>query len=270
MRPNAAGTVDVILERRAAEEFRDLRSGRSRRTSSNGCAGDGPARGRRRPHSEGRLEGICGIAKARWEVRSWRRAHVPLSHGSRASSLPASASLWAENGDVLEDVFREQVRHHLRAGVKNLYVFGTAGEGYAVTERQFDEITALFGEEMAGPDAQPMIGLISLSTRVLIERIERSMDRGFDLFQFALPAWGALNDHELGVFCREVLGRFPTARFVHYSLRQRASRILGPAEYALLGGRRRHHRRRRVARQDRAAVGQADRSVVSREGGESH
>jgi dihydrodipicolinate synthase/N-acetylneuraminate lyase len=78
-----------------------------------------------------------------------------------------------------------------------------------------------------------MIGLISLSTRVLIERIERSIERGFDLFQFALPAWGALNDHELGVFCREVLARFPSARFVHYNL-QRASRVLGPAEYARL------------------------------------
>jgi dihydrodipicolinate synthase/N-acetylneuraminate lyase len=140
---------------------------------------------------------------------------------------------WDETGDVLEDVFRDQVRLHLRAGVRNLYVFGTAGEGYATTERQFDQICGLFAEEMSGPDANPMIGLISLSTRVLIERIERSIERGFDLFQFALPGWGALNDHELGVFCREVLGRFPTARFVHYNL-QRAGRVLGPAEYARL------------------------------------
>jgi dihydrodipicolinate synthase/N-acetylneuraminate lyase len=140
---------------------------------------------------------------------------------------------WSETGEVLEDVFREQVRLHLRAGVKNIYVFGTAGEGYAVTERQFDEICGLFGEEMAAPDAHPMIGLISLSTRVLVERIERSIERGFDLFQFALPAWGALNDHELDVLCREVLGRFPSARFVHYNL-QRAGRVLGPTEYARL------------------------------------
>ena len=141
---------------------------------------------------------------------------------------------WSEHGQILEDVFREQVALHLKAGVKHIYVFGTAGEGYALTEPMFDDVVGLFGEEMhRDPAAQPMIGLISLSTRVIIERIERTMDRGFDTFQYALPGWGALNDNELATFFREVLGRFPKARFVHYNL-QRSSRVLGPAEYARL------------------------------------
>src|SRR5205823_936299 len=38
---------------------------------------------------------------------------------------------WSEHGQILEDVFREQVALHLKAGVKHIYVFGTAGEGYA-------------------------------------------------------------------------------------------------------------------------------------------
>jgi dihydrodipicolinate synthase/N-acetylneuraminate lyase len=141
---------------------------------------------------------------------------------------------WSETGEVLDDVFREQVALHLAAGVKHIYVFGTAGEGYALTERMFDDVVGLFGEAMRRDvAARPMIGLISLSTRVIIERIERAMDRGFDTFQFALPGWGPLNDNELATFFREVLGRFPKARFVHYNL-QRASRVLGPAEYARL------------------------------------
>ena len=148
-------------------------------------------------------------------------------------TLAAVCIPWSELGDVLDDVFREQVRLHLRAGVRHLYVFGTAGEGYAVTERQFDEIVDLFHGEMQGPDAHPMIGLISLSTRTTIERIERCLERGLTTFQFALPGWGALNDRELSTFFTEVLGRFPQARFVHYNL-QRAGRVLGPAEYARL------------------------------------
>ena len=85
---------------------------------------------------------------------------------------------WTERGDVIEDVFRDQIRLHLMAGVKNLYLFGTAGEGYAVTERQFDDLVGIFQSEMGAPDARPMIGLISLSTRTIIERIERCLERG--------------------------------------------------------------------------------------------
>jgi dihydrodipicolinate synthase/N-acetylneuraminate lyase len=149
-------------------------------------------------------------------------------------TLAAACIPWDEKGNVLEDVFREQIRLHLRAGVKHMYVFGTAGEGYAVTESLFDEIVRLFTNEMLrDPESRAMIGLISLSMRTTIERIERCMDLGLRTFQFALPGWGALNDNELATFFREVLGRFPEADFLHYNL-QRASRVLGPSEYARL------------------------------------
>src|SRR5205823_6321231 len=63
-------------------------------------------------------------------------------------TLAAACIPWNERGDVMEDVFRDQVRLHLEAGVKHIYIFGTAGEGYAVTERLFDEIVHLFTSEM--------------------------------------------------------------------------------------------------------------------------
>ncbi len=122
----------------------------------------------------------------------------------------ASVSVpWNDRGEVIEDVFRRQIQVHLEAGIGHLYIFGTAGEGYAVTERLFDEISRIFVDEMAGPDAHPMIGLISHSMGTIIERIERSIDLGARSFQFALPSWGTLNDRELATFFREVLGRFP-------------------------------------------------------------
>ena len=54
---------------------------------------------------------------------------------------------WDEQGEMLEDLFRHQVRESVR-GTKNLYVFGTACEGYAVSERQFDRVTTVFSDEM--------------------------------------------------------------------------------------------------------------------------
>jgi dihydrodipicolinate synthase/N-acetylneuraminate lyase len=149
-------------------------------------------------------------------------------------TLAAVCIPWDDRNNLAEDVFREQIRLHLRAGVKDLYVFGTAGEGYAVTESLFDEIVRLFADEMShDAAARPMIGLISLSMRTILERIERCLALGLRTFQFALPGWGPLNDNELNTFFKEVVGRFPDARFLHYNL-HRAGRVLGPAEYARL------------------------------------
>ena len=59
----------------------------------------------------------------------------------------ARTRLCRERLDFEEDIFRRSVQHLLMQGIRDLYIFGTAGEGYAVTERQFDEITRVFLEE---------------------------------------------------------------------------------------------------------------------------
>jgi hypothetical protein len=43
---------------------------------------------------------------------------------------------WDENEQFLEDVFRREVRMVL-ANFNHLYIFGTAGEGYAVDSTRF-------------------------------------------------------------------------------------------------------------------------------------
>lgn len=140
---------------------------------------------------------------------------------------------WAADGSLIEDIFRDQVRIRVAAGLRNLYVFGTAGEGYAVTDRQFDHVCRLFRDETRADGVRAMVGVISLSTTTIIERIERALDLGFDAFQVSLPGWGPLNDRELATFFREVVARFPGASFLHYNL-QRAGRVLSAADYARL------------------------------------
>ena len=145
---------------------------------------------------------------------------------------------WSENWEVLEDLFRDEVRAHVDAGIRHLYIFGTAGEGYAVTERQFDQIVDVFVAEMQagsrpGAETHAMVGVISQSTRTIIERIERAIERGAREFQISFPNWGPLNDREVATFFREVVGRFPDAQFLHYNL-QRSGRVLAPPEYARL------------------------------------
>jgi len=139
---------------------------------------------------------------------------------------------WDERGDFVESLFIDEV-HGLLKLTKHLYVFGTAGEGYAVTDRQFERITRVFHEAMRAGAAEPMVGIISLSLGTIVERIEIARDIGVRQFQISLPSWGALTDDEVSVFFRETCGRFPDCRFLHYNL-LRTKRLITPEQYASL------------------------------------
>ena len=130
----------------------------------------------------------------------------------------------------MEEVFRQEVRHTLNIGFRDLYVFGTAGEGYAVTNEQFKQIVEIFWEETNLPDVYSQVGVIALSTPAAVERLGWAYNLGFRTFQISLPSWGALNDREMLTFFRDVCGAFPDARFLHYNL-PRTKRLLTAADY---------------------------------------
>lgn len=140
---------------------------------------------------------------------------------------------WSEKHEFMEDPFRHQIRVMLKDGTQHLYIFGTAGEGYAVSNRQFREIANVFAEEVRSGGAEPMVGAISLSLPTIIERIEMARDLGVRRFQISLPSWGALTESELLTFFRETCGRFRDCEFLHYNL-MRTKRLVTAAEYARL------------------------------------
>lgn len=140
---------------------------------------------------------------------------------------------WREDFTFDEDIFRRSVRRLIAQDLRDLYILGTAGEGYAVTEAQFDSITRAFLEEASRDGVQGMVGLISLSLPAIIGRIERASAMGARRFQLSLPAWGVLRDAEMETFFRETCGRFPDCEFLHYNL-MRAGRIITGAEYGRL------------------------------------
>lgn len=147
------------------------------------------------------------------------------------STILATAVIpWDERYRFDVASFRNQVRAFLQRGVNHLYLFGTAGEGYAITEEQYERIVAVFAEEMQGPDRYPMIGLISLSLPAMMQRIAKACALGIRDFQFSLPSWGALSDEELDLFLHTLCDNHPDCRFMHYNL-GRAKRILAPDEY---------------------------------------
>ena len=149
------------------------------------------------------------------------------------SILATAVIPWDDRLEFQEDVFCRQVHTLARELTRDLYVFGTAGEGYAVNERQFDQITRAFWESAKESKVTPMVGLISLSLPTIVDRIQRCRALGFRLFQISLPAWGALNDTEVDRFFAETCGRFPDCEFHHYNLR-RTNRLLTSKEYRRL------------------------------------
>ena len=70
---------------------------------------------------------------------------------------------WREDGQLDEPRFRQTVRNLVAAGLRDLYVFGTAGEGHAVSEGDFRHVVEAFAEEMTAAGGTPMVGVITLS-----------------------------------------------------------------------------------------------------------
>ncbi len=137
---------------------------------------------------------------------------------------------WDEQENLLEDVFRQQVRHALASGFRHVYTFGTAGEGYAVDLPRFTRVAEVFREETRGEGVHAQIGLIALSTAQVHERLRIAYSLGFRTFQISLPSWGALNDNETMRFFRDVCLPHPDCRFLHYNL-ARTKRVLTGVEY---------------------------------------
>jgi 4-hydroxy-tetrahydrodipicolinate synthase len=140
---------------------------------------------------------------------------------------------WDERLRLDEQAFREHVRLAAARMTRHLYIFGTAGEGYAVTEAQFRDIARVFWDEARLCEVTPMLGVISTSLGTVIERVEFGLELGYRQFQISFPSWGAVRDPEMKDFFRQTCGRFPQAQFLHYNT-PRGGRVLTGREYGQL------------------------------------
>src|SRR5688572_6521926 len=148
------------------------------------------------------------------------------------SNLAACMLPWTEQFQLDVERFEQHVHGAIDAGYADIYLMGTAGEGYALSDRQFQEIVRVFARCCASKPAglRPQVGVISLSMQQVIERIDFCRELGIRMFQISLPSWGMVSDAEMMVFFNGVCGRFADCRFLHYNL-PRARRILSGADY---------------------------------------
>ena len=136
---------------------------------------------------------------------------------------------WDENYNFMPDVFEKQVRHMVDNGLRHIYLFGTAGEGYAVNLSQYREIVSLFADIMKGDGLYPMVGLVDMSVSRMKEKLEIAYSYGIREYQFSLPCWAQLNNDEIFSFFDALLPDYPDCKFLNYNL-TKTKRLLEPEE----------------------------------------
>ncbi len=140
---------------------------------------------------------------------------------------------WTDAFELDEARFVAGVQKLLDQDIRHIYLFGTAGEGYAINDALFQRLVTLFAKAMDQPGCQPMVGLISLSLKTMHDRIRFAYDQGIRDFMFALPGWGALADEEVRLFFHDLCDPYPDCRFFHYN-NNRSKRLLTVADYEQL------------------------------------
>ena len=148
----------------------------------------------------------------------------------RRSNLGACMLPWTEDFKRDVAIFEKHIRSAIDDNYRDIYLMGTAGEGYALTESRFRQVVEIFARLTVRDGITPQIGVIALSMEQIIERIAFVRDKGIEMIQISLPSWGALDESETMVFFKTVCGSFPDCRFLHYNL-PRAKRIIRGAEY---------------------------------------
>ena len=149
--------------------------------------------------------------------------------------LCAACVPWTEDFQLDVPLFRKGIRMLCEEGAGSIYLFGTAGEGYAVDNAQYLQIVSEFMDEMKSfPDVIPMVGVISMSMTEILERIRMAGDLGVRYFQISFPNWGAVSNEEAMIFFKTVCGAFPEYSFMHYNNALRSRKRLAPKDYQRL------------------------------------
>ena len=149
--------------------------------------------------------------------------------------LCAACIPWTDDHQLDVPLFRKGVRLLCENGAGSIYLFGTAGEGYAVNREQYLQIVTEFMDEMKNyPDVIPMVGVISMSMTETMTRIRMAAELGVRYFQISFPCWGAVSDDEAMRFFKEVCSAFPEYKFMHYNNALRSKKRLSPKDYRRL------------------------------------
>jgi len=136
---------------------------------------------------------------------------------------------WNKDNSFNKKLFEKEINHLINNNITHIYLFGTAGEGYAVNNEQFEQIVSFFASLMDKHNLNPMVGLIDLSPFRMEEKLKIAYKYGIRDFQFSLPSWHKLDYEEIENFMNYLLSRHQDCNFLCYNL-ARTKRFIEPFE----------------------------------------
>lgn len=101
-----------------------------------------------------------------------------------------------ENGDIYPQALKGEIDRLIEAGVQGIFVFGTNGEGYILSEGEKEEILAAAVEYTNGR-VPVYAGTGAVSTRDTIRLSRRAAELGADALSVITPWFAAASQQEL-------------------------------------------------------------------------
>jgi dihydrodipicolinate synthase/N-acetylneuraminate lyase len=124
---------------------------------------------------------------------------------------------WDQDDQFSPDLFHKAIQKLLQEGCDGLYLFGTSGEGYAVSDDEFTQIVDVFNESTDDFSGFRQVGCFGLSSDQVKNRCRIVLEVGLQSVQITLPFWKELNDLELVRYLSDVCGSFPELSFLLYN-----------------------------------------------------
>ncbi len=140
---------------------------------------------------------------------------------------------WDDHGVLLQGQFRNVIEALLDDGCDGLYLFGTSGEGYAVSDEEFGRIVEIFVNATTDAGIFRQVGCFGLSSSQVVRRCAVASELGADSVQITLPFWKELNDFELRMYFEDVCGELENIPFLFYNNPRNKRRLNGKELEAL-------------------------------------
>jgi dihydrodipicolinate synthase/N-acetylneuraminate lyase len=134
---------------------------------------------------------------------------------------------WDQDGLFSPNLFRKAIGKLIQEDCDGLYLFGTSGEGYAVSDDEFTQIVDVYLDATTAFTGFRQVGCLGLSSDQVKHRCRIAAERGLQSVQITLPFWKELNDAEILRYFSDVCGSFPELSFLLYNNPRNKRRLRG-------------------------------------------
>lgn len=131
--------------------------------------------------------------------------------------LTLACQPWKEDLTLDKELFADEIDRIKAYDRFTIYMGCTAGEGYVLSPRMFEENVKFFAEQVKDYKNPKMVSIITTSLAETIERVDYVKSLGINNVMFPLPSWGILRKEEAENYMSCLFSAHPDVNFIHYN-----------------------------------------------------